>query len=105
MVDACAKIETEHLQYLRREQSALCADNFKELHDAIVAGGGDPRNVGQKVFLPATFTGDPFTCMRGNPGCDVICAHLWPTGPIDHNADKPKMGRNQDKPRTWPAGT
>ena len=54
-----AKIETERLQYLRREQSALRADNYKELHDAIVAGDGDPRNVGQKVFLPATFTGVP----------------------------------------------
>ena len=35
------------------------ADNYKELHDAIVAGDGDPKNVGQKVVLPATFTGDP----------------------------------------------
>ena len=39
-----AKIETEGLQYLRLEQSVLRADNNKELHDAIVAGVGDPRN-------------------------------------------------------------
>ena len=56
-VDVYAKIETERLQHLRREQSALRADNYKELHDAIVAGDGDPRDVGQKVVLPATFTG------------------------------------------------
>ena len=35
------------------------ADNYKELHDVIVAGDGVPRNVGQKVVLPATFTGGP----------------------------------------------
>ena len=65
MVDVYAKIETERLQYLRREQSALRADNYKELHDAIVTGDGDPRNVGQKVVLPATFTGGPrYMCER-----------------------------------------
>ena len=54
-----AKIETERLQYLRREQSALRADNYKELHDAIIAEDGDLRNVGQKVVLPPTFTSGP----------------------------------------------
>ena len=58
-MDVYAKIETERLQHLRREQSALRADNYKELHNAIVAGDGDPRNVGQKVVLPVTFTGGP----------------------------------------------
>ena len=57
MVDVYAKIENERLQHLRREQSALHADSYKELHDAIVAGDGDPRNIGQKVVIPATFTG------------------------------------------------
>ena len=42
-----------------RGQSALRANNYKELHGAIVAGDGDLRNAGQKVVLPATFTGDP----------------------------------------------
>ena len=59
MVDAYAKIETERLQSLRREQSALRPDNYKEFHDAIGAGDGDPKNVGQKVVLPATFTVGP----------------------------------------------
>ena len=44
---------------MRREKSALRADSYKKLHDAIVAGHGDPRNVGQKVVLPAIFSGDP----------------------------------------------
>ena len=55
MVDVYAKIETERLQHLRREQSALRADNYKDLLDAIAAGDGDQRNVGQEVVFPATF--------------------------------------------------
>ena len=73
MVDVSAKIETERLQYLR-EESALRADNYKELHGAIVAGDGDPRNVGQKVVLPATFTRGP--CMRGNRMRCHMCAFM-----------------------------
>ena len=59
MVDVYAKIEIERLQSPRREQNAVRADNYKELHDAIVAGDGEPRNVGQNVVLPVTFTGGP----------------------------------------------
>ena len=59
MMEVYAKIETERLQHLRREQSDLRADNYEEPHDAIVAGDGDPKNVGQKVVLPVTFTGGP----------------------------------------------
>ena len=90
MVDVYAKVETERLQHLRREQSALRADNYKELHDAIVAGNGDPINVWQKVVLPATFTGGPrYMYERQQNAMSYV-----------HNDDKPKMGRNQDQSRT-----
>ena len=84
-----AKIETERLQYLRREQSALRANNYKELHGAIVARDGYPRNVGQKVVLQVTFTGGLRYMYERQTGCDDIFANLRPTGPIHHNDDKP----------------
>ena len=34
-------------------------DNYRDLRDTIVNPDGDPRNVGQKVILPATFCGGP----------------------------------------------
>ena len=37
----------------RREQTALRADCYRDLHDAILDGDGDPRNVGHRVILPA----------------------------------------------------
>ena len=47
-----AKIESERLEFLRREQDHLRADNYKDQD-------GDSRNVGQKVILRATFCGGP----------------------------------------------
>ena len=59
LVDAYCKIETERLQFLRREQNALLADCYQDLRDAMVDGDGDPRNVGRRVILPSSFTGGP----------------------------------------------
>ena len=59
LVDAYCKIETERLQFLRREQTALRADCYQDLRDAILDSDGDPRNVGRRVILPSTFTGGP----------------------------------------------
>ena len=59
LVDAYCKIETERLQFLRREQTALRADCYQDLRDAILDNDGDPRNVGRRVILPSTFTGGP----------------------------------------------
>ena len=41
-VDAYCKIETERLQFLRHEQTALRADCYQDLRDAILEGDGDP---------------------------------------------------------------
>ena len=58
MVDMYAKIETERLGFLRRNQDKLRADNYIHLRDAITSDG-DPRNIGQPVILPSSFTGGP----------------------------------------------
>ena len=59
LVDAYCKIETEQLQFLRRKQTALRADCYQDLRDAILDGDGDPSNVGRRIILPSTFTGGP----------------------------------------------
>jgi len=59
LVVAYCKIETERLQFLRCEQKALGADSYISLRDSILAIDGDPRQVGQRVVLPATYTGGP----------------------------------------------
>ena len=57
LIDAYCKIETERLKFLRREQTALRADCYQDLRDAILDSDGDPRNVGHRVILPSTFIG------------------------------------------------
>ena len=59
LVDAYCKIETERLQFLRCEQTALRADCYQDLRDAILDRDGDPNNVGHRIILPSTFTGGP----------------------------------------------
>ena len=59
LVDAYCKIETERLQFLRREQTALRADCYQDLQDAILDWDGDPNNVGCRIIFPSTFTGGP----------------------------------------------
>ena len=59
LVDAYCKIKAERLQFLRREQTALRADCYQDLRDAILDGDGDPRNVGRRISLPSTFMGGP----------------------------------------------
>lgn len=110
IVDIYAKIECERLQFLRREQGSLRADNYKELRDAIFSADGDSRNVGQKVVLPATFTGGPrymferqqdamayvrlygrpdlFITMTTNPKWTEIKEHLHPG---QHAHDRPDL--------------
>ena len=51
------KIESERLQYLRREQGGLRPESYRDLRETIVNQDEDSRNIGQKVILPATFCG------------------------------------------------
>ena len=59
IIDAYAKIESERLQYLRREQGGLRVDSYRDLLETIVNQDEDSRNVGQKVILPSRFCGGP----------------------------------------------
>ena len=86
MADVYAKIETERLQHLRREQSALRADNYKGLHDAIVAGNGDPGKCWAKgFFFQPLLQGILDTCVRDNRMRCHMCSFMAD----HHNDDKP----------------
>ena len=53
LADAYCKIETERLQFLRREQKELRVDCYQHLRDAMTDGDGDPSN---EDSSPLTFT-------------------------------------------------
>ncbi len=58
LVDMYAKVESERLLFIRKNQKQLRAENYIHLKDAI-AHDGNVQNVGQLVVLPSTFTGGP----------------------------------------------
>ena len=61
VVEMYVKIEFSKLQYLRFNQSQLCADLYQGLADAVLSSDGQPDRslLGKKVILPYSFTGSP----------------------------------------------
>ena len=57
VVDMWVKVEQHRLEYIRRNQTSLCAEMLDGLVDAI--DGEIARNVGRSVLLPSTFIGGP----------------------------------------------
>lgn len=58
LVDMCAKIETERLNYLRFNQKKLRSENYIHLKDAI-SNDTNINEIGKKVILPSTYDGSP----------------------------------------------
>ncbi|XP_073425243.1 uncharacterized protein [Dendrobates tinctorius] len=58
IVDMYAKIESEHLLYIRLNQKKLRAEEYIHLRD-VVANDADPKELGKMVILPSTVTGSP----------------------------------------------
>ncbi|XP_014679633.1 PREDICTED: uncharacterized protein LOC106819530, partial [Priapulus caudatus] len=52
-------VESERLHFLRREQKTLRADNYSNLQDSLLTADSNPASLGQRVVLPARFTGGP----------------------------------------------
>lgn len=58
LVDMYAKIETERLGYIKRNQKKLRAEQYIHLRDSINADG-NPLDIGQQIILPSSFIGGP----------------------------------------------
>lgn len=59
-VDMMAKMISERLNYISRNQQRLRADDYIHLRDALNHDANvDPSNIGRHVILPSSFTGSP----------------------------------------------
>ncbi|XP_063929859.1 uncharacterized protein LOC135142123 [Zophobas morio] len=59
-VDMAAKMISEILSFIKRNQKKLRADEYIHLRDAVTNDGNiDAFNIGQYVILPSSFTGSP----------------------------------------------
>ena len=59
LVDVYAKIESERLNFIRKNQAKLRADNYVHPKDAVGRQDADVNQLGQMVVLPSSFTGGP----------------------------------------------
>ncbi|XP_055908459.1 uncharacterized protein LOC129943200 [Eupeodes corollae] len=60
VVDMAAKMISARLNFIRTHQKTLRAENYIHLRDAVNNDANvNPRNVGQQIILPSTFTGSP----------------------------------------------
>ena len=57
-VDTFAKIISERLGFIRREQQRLRVDQYQNARDEMAAAT-DPNQIGKKFILPSTFVGSP----------------------------------------------
>nr|XP_026487949.1 uncharacterized protein LOC113394741 [Vanessa tameamea] len=59
-VDMAAKMISERLDFIKRNQKKLRAEEYIHLRDAVANDGNtDASNIGQHVILPSSFTGSP----------------------------------------------
>ncbi|UYV74337.1 hypothetical protein LAZ67_11003112 [Cordylochernes scorpioides] len=78
-VDMYAKVESERLSFIRRNQKKLRTENYIHLQDALRADE-NLANIGQIVILPSSFTGE--WQKRGLPHAHLL---LWLTNMIRPN--------------------
>ena len=57
MVEMYMAWEEGKLDWLRNNQHLLRSDTYNAVRDAVSAGERDPASIGQRVYLPASFTG------------------------------------------------
>ncbi|CAA0834184.1 Unknown protein, partial [Striga hermonthica] len=57
LVDGYTMVEFSRLNYIRFNQPSLRSEKFNKLQDAISRGETDSSSVGQRIFMPKSFTG------------------------------------------------
>lgn len=67
LVDMYAKIETELLNYIRYNKCKLCVENYIHLQNSI-NNDINPKDIGQLIVLPSSFTGGRNTSYRCTKG-------------------------------------
>nr|XP_028948133.1 uncharacterized protein LOC103415272 [Malus domestica] len=73
IVDSYATLEEDRLDYIRQNQKNLRTDVYKGIYDAVARGDNDANNVGQKIILPASYTGSPRYMINNYQDAMAIC--------------------------------
>jgi hypothetical protein len=64
LVDQFVRIESTKLLYIRTHQDQIRAAQYAEVEQRLAEGVDDFRELGQRVILPASFSGSPRSCLH-----------------------------------------
>ncbi|XP_070666718.1 uncharacterized protein [Malus domestica] len=73
LVDSYATLEEDRLDYIRQNQKNLRSEVYKGIYDAMSRGDNDANNLGQKIVLPASYTGSPRYMINNYQDAMAIC--------------------------------
>lgn len=73
IVDAYTSLEQERLRWIRNNQKKLRADLYNNVRDAVTRGDTDAKAIGQRIILPATYTGSPRYMVEKYHDAMAIC--------------------------------
>ena len=111
-VDAYCKAEAHRLKYIRDNQQALRAENYKGVQEYVagIDAGGSACRIGRPVILPSTYAGSPRSCQHKYLGAMAVVRKTgkpdyfitmtanphWPEivdnlGPRQHPHDRPDL--------------
>ncbi|XP_050126253.1 uncharacterized protein LOC126603446 [Malus sylvestris] len=73
LVDSYATLEEDRLYYIKQNQKNLRSEIYKGIYDAMSRGDNDANNLGQKIVLPASYTGSPRYMINNYQDAMAIC--------------------------------
>ncbi|XP_070665149.1 uncharacterized protein [Malus domestica] len=73
LVDSYATLEEDRLDYIRQNLKNLRSEIYKGIYDAMSRGDNDANKLGQKIVLPASYTGSPRYMINNYQDAMAIC--------------------------------
>ncbi|XP_035845668.1 uncharacterized protein LOC110873237 isoform X3 [Helianthus annuus] len=73
LVDAYTAIEEQRLRWMRNNQNELRVELYLNVCDAVTRGDTSAEAIGQRIVLPATFTGSPRYMIQNYQDAMALC--------------------------------
>ncbi|XP_035829924.1 uncharacterized protein LOC118479488 [Helianthus annuus] len=73
LVDSYAAIEEHRLRWMRNNQNELRVELYHNVCDAVTRGDTNAKAIGQRIVLPATFTGSPRYMVQNYQDAMALC--------------------------------
>ncbi|XP_035837612.1 uncharacterized protein LOC110893035 [Helianthus annuus] len=73
LVDSYAAIEEQRLRWMRNNQNELRVELYHNVCDAVTRGDTNAEAIGQRIVLPATFTGSPRYMIQNYQDAMALC--------------------------------